>query len=66
MIDLNPSQDVESTIENGVKQIAIQQQVTDFNKGTDIGSGTAVPPGSSISSSTNLDNVFTKGNFISV
>nr|KAF7423541.1 hypothetical protein H0235_008824 [Vespula pensylvanica] len=60
LIDLNPSQDVESTIENGVKQIAIQQQVTDFNKGTDIGSGTAVLPGSSISSSTNLDNVFTK------
>lgn len=66
MIDLSPSQDVKSTVKSGVKQVAIQQQITDFNEGTDISSITAIPPQSSISSSTNLDNVFAKGNFISI
>ncbi|XP_035719216.1 uncharacterized protein LOC118440384 isoform X1 [Vespa mandarinia] len=61
LIDLSPSQNVESTIKNGVKQVVIQQQITDFNKDTDISSSTAVPLQSSISSSTNLDHVFTQG-----
>ncbi|KAI4485344.1 hypothetical protein M0804_006849 [Polistes exclamans] len=60
LVDLSSSQNVKSTINSGVEQIAVQQQITDFNESTDLNSSVTISPQLSISSGTSLNQVFAK------